>query len=147
MSHIYKYLDYQVKCDDGKGRLKKREFQMPEIDKELEEYKERTDDFMTGFGDGGFFPRTTTAAPLSEEHQKMLSNVSHGEDTGSPRPKDHQSIDKIVAHKSLSMIVNSKIKNQFQLQLSNGKAEKKQAKKKESSNESDDEEDASKLLP
>lgn len=56
-----------MNCDDGKGRLNKREFQMPELEKELEEYKERTDDFMTGFGDGGFFTRTIGAALMSGE--------------------------------------------------------------------------------
>jgi hypothetical protein len=82
MSHIYQYLDYQVNCDDGKGRLNKREFQMPEIEKEIEEYKERTDDFMTGFGDGSFFPRT------SADRQRKLSNASHGEENGTPKSRD-----------------------------------------------------------
>ena len=78
-----------MNSDDGKGRLNKREFQMPELDKELEEYKERTDDFMTGFGEGGFFSRTTGAAALmSGERQRKLSNVSNGEDNGTPKSKD-----------------------------------------------------------
>ena len=116
---------------------------MPELEKELEEYKERTDDFMTGFGDGGFFPRTVGAALLSGERQRKLSNASHGEENGTPVSKDHQSNEKLP-HKSLSMIVNSKIKNQFQLQISKGKEENKQLEKGESFSDLDGEEDASK---
>jgi hypothetical protein len=39
---------------------------MPEIEKEIEEYKERTDDFMTGFGEGSFFPRASAGAAAGD---------------------------------------------------------------------------------
>jgi hypothetical protein len=60
---------------------------MPEIEKEIEEYKDRTDDFMTGFGEGSFFPRASAGAAAGDR-QRKLSNVSHGEENGTPKSKD-----------------------------------------------------------
>ena len=81
---------------------------MPEIEKELEEYKDRTDDFSTGLD--LLFPRHNLLQ--SGDRQRKGSNVSNEELASSQ--KDHHSNDK-APHKSLSMIVGSKISANFKL--------------------------------
>ena len=61
-----------MKNDDGRGRLNKRDYQIPVLGKELEEYKERQDDFMTGLGDS-FLNRNFNPG----ERQRKGSNISN----------------------------------------------------------------------
>ncbi len=109
MSNLYQYHDYQVKCDDGRGRLNKREYQMPELEKEQEEYKDRQDDFMTGVGGDPLFARLSISQ--MGERQRKGSDFSN---EGGEAVSKENSPDK-APHKSQSMIIGQHLAAKFRL--------------------------------